>query len=75
DKIVQVETAQQDLKENMVQRSKTFAESKHAVGKEIEEIVLKIKEQRKINAETRKELDIITSELQDKEETITQCEK
>ncbi|XP_073683284.1 coiled-coil domain-containing protein 175 [Garra rufa] len=75
DKIVQVETAQQDLKENMVQKSKTFAESKHAVDKEIEEIVLKIKEQRKINAETRKELDIITSELQDKEETITQCEK
>ncbi|XP_050990090.1 interaptin [Labeo rohita] len=75
DKIVQVEMAQQDLKENMVQRSKTFAESKHAVEKEIEEIVLKIKEQRKINAETRKELDIISSELQDKEETITQCEK
>ncbi|KAL1257608.1 hypothetical protein QQF64_010852 [Cirrhinus molitorella] len=75
DKIVQVETAQQNLKENMVQKSKTFAESKHAVDKEIAEIVLKIKEQRKINAETRKELDIITSELQDKEETITQCEK
>lgn len=35
DKIVQVEMAQQDLKENMVQRSKTFAESKHAVEKEV----------------------------------------
>lgn len=106
DKIVQVTTAQQDLKENMIQKSKTFAESKHAVETEvvwavffssfffkqdifslksydsvhifplqIEEIALKIKEQRKINAGTRKELDIFTSELQDKEETITQCEK
>ncbi|XP_016423052.1 myosin-11 [Sinocyclocheilus rhinocerous] len=75
DKIVQVKTAQQDLKENMIQKSKTFAESKHAVEIEIEEIALKIKEQRKINAGTRKELDIFTSELQDKEETITQCKK
>ncbi len=41
----------------------------------MEEIALKIKEQRKINAGTRKELDIFTSELKDKEETITQCEK
>lgn len=31
DKIVQVKAAQQDLKENMIQKSKTFAESKHAV--------------------------------------------
>ncbi|XP_067222996.1 coiled-coil domain-containing protein 175 [Chanodichthys erythropterus] len=75
DKIVQVETAQQDLKENMIQKRKTFAESKRAVGKEIEKTVLKMKEQRKINAETRRELDIITSDLQDKEETVTQCEK
>ncbi|XP_042597838.1 myosin-11 [Cyprinus carpio] len=75
DKIVQVKAAQQDLKENMIQKSKTFAESKHAVEIEIEEIALKIKEQRKINSGTRKELDIITSELQDKEETITQCEE
>lgn len=35
DKIVQVETAQQDLKENMIQKRKTFAESKRAVGKEV----------------------------------------
>ncbi|XP_048046605.1 golgin subfamily A member 6-like protein 22 [Megalobrama amblycephala] len=75
DKIVQVEIAQQDLKENMIQKRKTFAESKRAVGKEIEKTVLKMKEQRKINAETRRELDIITSDLQDKEETVTQCEK
>ncbi|ROJ78771.1 Coiled-coil domain-containing protein 175 [Anabarilius grahami] len=75
DKIVQVETAQQDLKENMIQKRKTFAESKRAVGKEIERTVLRLKEQRKINAETRRELDIIASELQDKKETVTQCEK
>ncbi|XP_043119569.1 golgin subfamily A member 6-like protein 22 [Puntigrus tetrazona] len=75
DKIVQVKAAQQDLKENMIQKSKTFAESKHAVKIEIEEIVFKIKEQRKINAVARKELDIFKSELQDKEETITQCEE
>ncbi|KAK7142644.1 hypothetical protein R3I94_012104 [Phoxinus phoxinus] len=74
DKIVQVETAQRGLKENMIQKRKTSAESKHTVGNEIEETVLKIKGQRKINAETRRELDIITSELQDKEETVTQCE-
>lgn len=35
DKIVQVKTAQQDLKENMIQKSKTFAESKHAVETEV----------------------------------------
>lgn len=35
DKIVQVETAQRDLKENMIQKRKTFAESKRAVGKEV----------------------------------------
>lgn len=35
DKIVQVTTAQQDLKENMIQKSKTFAESKHAVETEV----------------------------------------
>lgn len=35
DKIVQVEMAQQDLKENMIQKSKAFAESKHAVEKEV----------------------------------------
>lgn len=34
-----------------------------------------MKEQRKINAETRREMDIIASELQDKEETVIQCEK
>ncbi len=35
DKIVQVKTAQQDLKENMIQKSKTFAESKQAVETEV----------------------------------------
>ncbi len=35
DKIVQVKTAQQDLKENMIRKSKTFAESKHAVETEV----------------------------------------
>ncbi|KAG1973095.1 hypothetical protein F2P79_000685 [Pimephales promelas] len=74
DEIVQVEIAQRDLKENMIQKRKTFAESKHTIEKEIEETVLKIKEQRKIYAETRREMVIITSELQDKEETVTQCE-
>ncbi|XP_067311946.1 coiled-coil domain-containing protein 175 isoform X2 [Pseudorasbora parva] len=75
DKMVQVETAQQDLKENMIQKRITFAERKCAVGKEIEKTVLKIKGQRKINAETCREIAIITSELQDKEETVTQCEE
>ncbi|XP_039521935.1 coiled-coil domain-containing protein 175 [Pimephales promelas] len=74
DEIVQVEIAQWDLKENMIQKRKTFAESKHTIEKEIEETALKIKEQRKIYAETRMEMVIITSELQDKGETVTQCE-
>ncbi|XP_005158711.1 coiled-coil domain-containing protein 175 isoform X1 [Danio rerio] len=74
DKIAQVEMAQQILKENRIQRNKIFTESKHSVQKELEQIVLKIKEQRKINAETRRETDSITSELQDKEDTVTQCE-
>lgn len=35
DKIVQVEIAQQDLKENMIQKRNTFVESKRAVGNEV----------------------------------------
>ncbi|XP_051579060.1 repetitive organellar protein [Myxocyprinus asiaticus] len=73
DQILQVQTARNDLKEDMIQKSKTFADSKHSLEKEIEKIVLEIKEQRKTNAEKHKELKLITSELQDKEETITQC--
>ncbi|KAA0710937.1 hypothetical protein E1301_Tti002955 [Triplophysa tibetana] len=74
EKIVRVQAARQDLKEDMMQRNKTFAENKQTLDAEILEIEKQIKEQRKINAETRNELDITTSELQDKEETVTQCE-
>ncbi|KAI7804642.1 putative myosin-2 heavy chain, partial [Triplophysa rosa] len=73
EKIVPVQAARRDLKEDMMQKNKTCAENKHTLDTEILEIDEQIKEQRKINAETRNELDIMTSELQDKEETITQC--
>jgi len=36
DEIVQVEIAQWDLKENMIQKRKTFAESKHTIEKEVD---------------------------------------
>ncbi|XP_052001196.1 myosin-11 [Xyrauchen texanus] len=73
DQILQVQTAWNDLKEDMIQKSKTFPERKHSLEMEIEKIVLEIKEQRKINALKHTEIKLITSELQDKEETITQC--
>ncbi|XP_056624515.1 early endosome antigen 1 [Triplophysa dalaica] len=73
EKIVLVQAARQDFKEDMMQKNKTFAENKQTLDAEILEIEKQIKEQRKITAETRNELDITTSELQDKENTIAQC--
>ncbi|XP_065111573.2 coiled-coil domain-containing protein 175 [Paramisgurnus dabryanus] len=75
EKIQQVQTAQQDLKEDMIQKRKTFLENKHTLETEIDIIVLKIKDQSTVNEETCKELDVITSELKDKEYTLTGYKK
>ncbi|XP_055028836.2 coiled-coil domain-containing protein 175 [Misgurnus anguillicaudatus] len=71
EKIQQVQMAQQDLNGDMIQKRKTFLENKHTLETEIDRIVLKIKDQS--NEETCKELDVITSELKDKEFTLTGC--
>ncbi|XP_072545070.1 coiled-coil domain-containing protein 175 isoform X2 [Salminus brasiliensis] len=70
EKITQVETAKSHLTQNMIQERKRFAEMKEMLQTEISGITSTIQEQKKMNAETRRELDGVTEELTDMEEKL-----
>ncbi|XP_076843922.1 coiled-coil domain-containing protein 175 [Brachyhypopomus gauderio] len=69
-KITQVDTARNDLGEDMVKERIKFAERKKMLATEITKIMKNINEQKQTNASARRHLDVISAELANKEEQV-----
>ncbi|XP_010903308.3 coiled-coil domain-containing protein 175 [Esox lucius] len=74
-KISDVETAKVKLVEDMIQKNEVFIESKENLQREYEETNSNIHMQRKSNAKKRRELDIVSSQLLDKEDKVAELKK
>ncbi|KAG9268955.1 golgin subfamily A member 6-like protein 22 [Astyanax mexicanus] len=69
-KITQVQKTKTHLIQNLLQERRSFSERKEMLQKEIGGIMNSIQEQKKTNAETCRELDEVTEELSDLEESV-----
>ncbi|XP_066532055.1 coiled-coil domain-containing protein 175 isoform X2 [Hoplias malabaricus] len=70
EKIEQLEAARKHLAENLTQEKRSCAEMKEMLQKELTETKSTIQEQKKTNAECRRDLDAVSAELMDREERI-----
>ncbi|KAJ7991092.1 hypothetical protein DPEC_G00293660 [Dallia pectoralis] len=74
-KIPDLETAKVKLGEDMIHEKKAFAKSKDNLQKECQKTTTSITQQKKRNAKKRRELDIVLSELLDKEDKVTELKQ